>query len=118
MGNNVTICHFNQGGYWDAVTVSTNALNGHDNHELDIWPPIEDTTEGSNWPGGEAVYLNGCVLAATPEPTPTPTDTATGTASPSPTLPETGAGENVILSMAGIFLIGAGIWLKLKALRS
>jgi len=74
---------------------------------MDIWPPVDDVTEGSNWPGGEAIYLNGCVLASTPEPSPT----SSGTASPSPTLPETGPFEVGIMLISALILIGGGIFL-------
>lgn len=113
MGNKITVCHWEADvGHWTAITVSTNALKGHDNHELDIWAPFEGDPDGMNWPEGEAVYLNGCVLATTPEPSSSPT--ASGTASPSPTLPETGTGETLILTFLAIFLIALGLWMYRK----
>ena len=113
MGNRVTVCHWDNGGHWQAIEVSTSALSGHTNHDLDIWPPIDGVSPGHNWPQGTDVWLNGCVLA----PTPTPTATSSTTASPSPTptptstLPDTGA-EAVIYTITGIVLIVTGGWLK------
>lgn len=118
MGNRITICHWDNGGHWNAIEISTSALNGHDNHDLDIWPPIEDVTPGQNWPQGEAVYLNGCVLASTPSPGPTSTSSGSAgpTASSSATLPDTGTGENVAMALVGLTLILIGAWMKLRSL--
>jgi LPXTG-motif cell wall-anchored protein len=104
MGNKVVICHWDNGGHWEAIEVATSSLNAHDNHDLDIWPPIEGGHQGMNWPKGEAVYLNGCVLASTPGPSPS--------GSPSETLPETGASLNIALIGAAMVISGA--WLKWK----
>lgn len=57
----LTICHANADGSWSEITVDENALNGHQNHGDDIWPPYEGITEGSNWPEGEDIFLNGCM---------------------------------------------------------
>lgn len=115
MGNKVTLCHWAEGGHWNAIEVSTSALSGHDNHGIDIWPPIEEVTEGNNWPEGEAVYLNACVLAATPEPSDSPT--SSGTASPSATLPETGPVGVLIMLISALILIGGGYYLWLLSRR-
>jgi hypothetical protein len=98
MGQPITICHWNESGTWNPIEISTNALNGHTNHEMDIWPPVEGVTPGMNWPQGEVVYLNDCVLAATTPP-PEP--------SPSPSLPESGAAVSIALLMV-LFLLTTG----------
>jgi len=93
MGNQITICHYNESGHWDAIEVATSALNGHDGHDLDIWGPVEGVTPGHNWPKGEAIYLNGCVLETTVDPSPSPSP------SPSSSLPETGIAVADMLSL-------------------
>jgi hypothetical protein len=101
MGNKITICHWNEGGSWDAIEISTEALNGHDNHGMDIWPPVADVTPGMNWPKGETVYLNGCAIQAIESPSP----------SPSPSLPETGSAELMGLTVLSFVLIVVGLML-------
>lgn len=114
MGNRIVICHWDNGGHWEAIEISTAALGGHQQHETDIWPPVPDVTEGQNWPDGEAVYLNNCALAVTESPS----ASATTTPSPSDTLPDTGPGENLAMTVLGLALIAAGAWMKVKAMRA
>jgi hypothetical protein len=102
MGNRITVCHWDGSGHWDAIEISTSALNGHDNHDLDIWAPVEGVTPGHNWPQGETIYLNGCVLEAQASPSPTP--------SPTSTLPDTGMG--VFPVPIALLLMAAGLALK------
>lgn len=106
MGNKITICHFNEGGSWDSLELPPDALEGqgHQNHELDIWPPSSETP-GHNWPQGEAIYLNGCVMTIHPEPSPSP--------SPTSSLPESGGG--LILVPISLALIAAGLALRRRA---
>jgi hypothetical protein len=113
-GNNkIIICHWNNGaGHWEAMEINHNGLNGHDNHEYDVWPPVEDVTEGSNWPQGEDMYLNDCALNATASPSPEPSPEP----SPTGTLPPTGATENSIA--LGMALILTGALLKWKSRKS
>lgn len=110
----ITICHWSGGGgsgKWNALEISTSSLDGHTNHGMDIIPPVEGVTPGHNWPQGEAVYLNGCVIAASTEPSPT---SSTGAPSPSSTLPPTGPGSVLAMSLAGIALLLAGMYLIMK----
>jgi hypothetical protein len=99
MGATITICHWTDGGMWEAITVNHNALEGHQNH-FDIWPPVPDVTQGQNWPVGEDVYINGCALQAQPSPSP----------SPGPSLPESGAGVLALLLLATL-LVAVGLCL-------
>ena len=115
MGNRIVVCHWNNGGGWDAIEVSTSALGGHENHERDIWPPVEGVTGGQNWERGEDVWVNGCAVAASPEPT--PSVTGTQTPSPSSTLPDTGAEENAMMAVVGVSLIAVGAWMKVRSRR-
>ena len=109
MGNKLTICHWNNGGSWEAIEVSTSALSGHENHSTDIWPPVEDVTNGNNWPRGEAVYLNACAIAVvTPSPEPTP--------SPTSSLPDTGTSMGMGVGVLAAMLIAAGAALVKKGL--
>lgn len=85
----ITICHWANGGHWNTITISYSALEGHDNHDLDIWPPVPGETPGHNWPQGESVYANDCAIATTPTPTATATPTEAPTASETPTLDPT-----------------------------
>ena len=101
MGNRITICHWDDGGHWNAIEVSTNALSGHDNHEVDIWPSIPNVTAGKNWPRGEAVYLNGCQIDAEVVPTPSP--------SPSSSLPDTGAELAMGFTILSFIMIVVGL---------
>jgi LPXTG-motif cell wall-anchored protein len=122
-GGSVVVCHWNNGGGWDALDVATSALNGHEQHDRDIWPPVGGVSEGQNWPDGEDIWLNDCRLQATPEPS--QSATSSGTAPPSnsasvsatPTLPDTGPGEVAAMTAVGVALTLAGIWLKVQARR-
>lgn len=109
VGNNkIIICHWqSDGGYWQAIEINHNALNGHDNHSYDVWPPVEDVTDGSNWPAGENMYLNDCTLTAEITESPSPEPSPTGT------LPPTGATEN--MAVLGVALLIAGIWMKWRS---
>lgn len=79
----IAICHWSNGGYWNMIEVSESALAGHDNHQFDIWPPVEGVTDGQNWGRGEAVYLNGCDVTTHPMPTASPSPSPSVTSSPS-----------------------------------
>lgn len=111
----LVICHWQgDGGVWEAISVSHSALNGHDNHDFDIWPPVTGVTPGHNWENGSDVYLAGCVLGANPSPTPTGSES--GTSEPSPTqtatLPPTGPVEIGAQVAAALALVAAGLWLQ------
>lgn len=101
----ITICHWSEGGHWEALNVPHQALEGHDNHDMDVWPPVEGVTDGQNWPRGQSMYINDCTLTASATPTPEP--------SPSGTLPPTGANEN--MAVLAVVLIAAGAWMKWKS---
>lgn len=109
MGNRIVVCHWNNGGGWDAIEVSTSALGGHSNHNRDIWPPVEGVSEGQNWPDGEDIWLNDCAIETTATESPSP--------SASGTLPDTGPGEMAAMTLVGVMLIAAGAWLKVRSLR-
>ena len=117
MGNRVVICHWNNGGGWDAIEISTSALGGHDQHERDIWPPIEGVSDGQNWEQLGAVWDNGCRIEATPSPSPSPTSSSTASPSPSATLPDTGPAETAAMALTGLLMIAVGAWLKWRSLR-
>jgi LPXTG-motif cell wall-anchored protein len=113
--DSLVVCHWQEeSGSWAALTVPHQALNGHGNHELDIWPPVQEVTPGMNWPAGQEVYLNDCALPSSPSPT----SSTSASASPSPTdtLPPTGAAENAVMAVLGVALIAAGAWMKAKSL--
>jgi LPXTG-motif cell wall-anchored protein len=121
--NSLVICHWTNGtGHWEAITVNHNALNGHEQHSLDVWPPVDDITDGMNWPEGETLYLSNCTFATSPSesPSPSPSESSTGTATPAPTdtLPPTGAVETSGMLMVGAVLLAAGVWLKRRADRA
>jgi len=105
----IVICHWDEdGGYWQALDIPHQALNGHENHEYDVWPAVTDVTPGQNWPEGEEMYLNDCTLTASATPSPEP--------SPTETLPPTGANLNMFIVAVG--LIATGAWMKWKSMRS
>jgi hypothetical protein len=103
----IIICHFNEGGTWEALDVPHQALEGHSQHETDVWPPVPEVTEGMNWPLGQEMYLNNCVLTASATPSPSP--------SPTGTLPPTGASETITALLGGALIL-VGVWLKVKSL--
>jgi hypothetical protein len=109
VGNNkIIICHWEgEGGAWQAIEINHNGLNGHDNHDYDVWPPVEGVTDGQNWPKGEDMYLNDCTLNATATATPEPSESPTGT------LPPTGASLN--MAVLAVAMIASGAWMKWKA---
>jgi len=76
----------------EGLGLRTDKVVGHDEHSMDIWPPVEDVTAGSNWPMGEPVYLHGCSLMSRPE-----------TALSNAVLPSTGQD----LSLGGAMLLSA-----------
>jgi hypothetical protein len=78
----VTLCHATGNGRWNEITVSVNAVSGHENHANDIIPAF---TSGSNnghvdsYPGknldtdfggytGAEILGNGCRTPTTPPP--------------------------------------------------
>jgi hypothetical protein len=80
----VTVCHWKSSGGWNQIEVSVSALEGHSQHDLDIWTAVPGLTPGMNWPVGEGVYDNGCQIITDPSPTPTATPTATPSVSVTP----------------------------------
>lgn len=85
-GNNhndkkVTLCHWTNGGYYNELTVSVNAVfsAGHDQHQggRDIIPPFTyagkhgpKQFDGLNWDDtGQAIYHNGCKVPDAPSST-------------------------------------------------
>ena len=99
-----TICHWNNGGSWNAIEVAHSALGAHSAHELDIWPPIEGVTPGHNWPAGQDVFLNGCAVPVEESPPPEPSP------SPSNSLPTTGADPAIMAMLSGaLILSGVGL---------
>lgn len=122
--NSLVICHWTQGsGHWEPITVNHSALNGHEQHSLDVWPPVEDITDGMNWPEGETLYLSMCALTTAPSESPSPSPSPSGsksttTPAPTDTLPPTGAVETSGMLMVGAVLLAAGVWLKRRADRA
>ena len=132
----IVVCHWANGGHWNQITVSVNALNGHENHQWDIWPAVDGVTDGQNWNRGENVYANGCETTrpgqplptpeptpsesvapsptVTPTPTPEPTVTVTATATavptPTPTECEPGVNEAAVLVPIAAALVVAAMW--------
>ena len=124
VSDKILICHWANGGHWNSINVSVEALEGHENHVWDIWPAVDGVTEGQNWNRGENVYVNGCETTRpgqplpTPEPTPSesvapsPTITVTATAvpTPAPTECETGVNEAALLVPLSVALAAAAMW--------
>ena len=97
---NVVVCHYTPGqsGKYVEIDVSVhsvadaNGLDGHGDHQKDIWPPF--TYDSVNYPGqGDAsIFVPGtCDLLPTPTPTPTPTEAPTATPTEAPTATPTEA---------------------------
>lgn len=107
MGNRIIVCHWTEGGHWNALDIPHEGLNGHDGHNGDIWPPIPEVTDGSNWPQGEAVYYNNCAIEAVVTPSP----------SPSPSLPETGLNSPYLAISTLLILIGLMLVLRSRRVR-
>ena len=94
VADKIAICHWSNSGQWNIITVSSSALEGHDNHRFDIWPPVDGMTDGKNWGRGENVYVNGCQTTDIDNVLPSPEPTLT--ASPSPTVSVTPTPEPTV----------------------
>jgi hypothetical protein len=138
----IFICHWAKSGHWNGISVSVEALEGHEEHQFDIWPPFEDITDGQNWGRGENVYVNGCMttdidntlpspeptesaspsptVSVTPTPEPTVTVTATATATavpPEPTVPPicpSPVNEAAILVPIVLLMVASARWQRFR----
>ncbi len=97
----VQVCHWTEAEKYVSIEVSINSvasnadwgLNGHGNHEVDIWPQFV-AKNGDVIPsyGDQNILSNGCEepeATATPSPTVTNTSNPTNTATVSPTESDT-----------------------------
>jgi hypothetical protein len=131
VSDKIFICHWKNSGEWVGIAINTSALDGHENHDFDIWPPVDGVTDGMNWDLGEDILVNGCettdrptpTASVTPEPTmsesasptvslsptPKPTVTVTAVPSPIPTECET-VNETAVLFPIAIALMMAAGW--------